>query len=163
MPGCRVMALLRVLLALCFVVVVLPAGAQPFQDLGWSRVANRRGAAVDFPGGLFTRETAAAPERMAFSTADGDSRFELFSIENVRHETPAEFVRRAANDHEGLDYKRVARNFIAASTIRSGRILYRRCNFVSGMIHCIDLRYPTAQKRAWDKIVTRISLSLRPR
>jgi hypothetical protein len=30
------------------------------------------------------------------------------------------------------------------------------------MIHCIDLRYPVGQKRAWDGVVTRISLSLRP-
>jgi hypothetical protein len=31
------------------------------------------------------------------------------------------------------------------------------------MIHCIDLQYPRREKRAWDAIVTRISLSLRPR
>jgi hypothetical protein len=31
------------------------------------------------------------------------------------------------------------------------------------MIHCVDLRYPRGEKRAWDRIVTRISLSLRPR
>jgi hypothetical protein len=46
---------------------------------------------------------------------------------------------------------------------RNGLILYPRCNFSRNMIHCIDVRYPDEQERAWDGIVTRISLSLRRR
>jgi hypothetical protein len=42
-------------------------------------------------------------------------------------------------------------------------ILYRRCNFAGGAIHCFDVRYPRAEKRAWDGPVTRMSLTLRPR
>jgi hypothetical protein len=44
-------------------------------------------------------------------------------------------------------------------------ILYSRCNFsggARGVIHCFDLKYPQEEKRAWDAVVTRISLSLRP-
>ena len=100
---------------------------------------------------------------IAFTTGNGDSRFELFSLPNTRRESPAQFARRADSRRERLDYKRITGNFIAASTIRSGRVLYRRCNFSQGMIHCIDLRYPAAQERAWDRTVTRISLSLKPR
>ena len=101
---------------------------------------------------------------IAFTTADGRSRFELFSIPNNRGESPAQFARRADSRREKLDYKRVTRNFIAASTIRNGRVLYRRCNFARDrMIHCVDLRYPRADKRAFDGIVTRMSLALRPR
>ena len=99
---------------------------------------------------------------IAFTTRDGHSRFELFSLPNTRGESPAQFARRADNKRDKLDYKRVTRNFIAASTIQNGRVLYRRCNFSRGMIHCIDLRYPAAEERAWDNTVTRISLSLRP-
>jgi hypothetical protein len=142
---------------------VLPADAQPSGNLGWSELANRRGATVDFPGGLFTREVTAEPGRLAFSTVDGASRFELFSIENTRRETPSQFARRADNGRERLAYKRITGKFIAASKIRNGRTLYRRCNFSGGMIHCVDLRYSAAEERAWDGIVTRISLSLRPR
>ena len=45
-----------------------------------------------------------------------------------------------------------------------GVILYSRCNFSQGRraIHCFDLLYPQEEKRSWDAIVTRISLSLRP-
>ena len=132
--------------------------------LGLVYSKNRHGASVDFPGGLFTTKVSADAGRMlAFTTADGHSRFELFSIPNTRHESPAQFARRADNRRDKLDYKRITRNFIAASTIQNGRVLYRRCNFSRGMIHCIDLRYPAVEERAWDNTVTRISLSLRPR
>jgi hypothetical protein len=42
---------------------------------------------------------------------------------------------------------------------------YSRCNFsrsARGAIHCFDLVYPQDEKREWDPVVTRISLSLRP-
>lgn len=113
---------------------------------------------------FFAKEVSAESDQiMAFSTADGRSRFEFFSIPNTRRESPAQFAKRADNRRDKLDYKRITGNFIAASMIRNGRTLYRRCNFSRGMIHCIDLRYPAAEERAWDKTVTRISLSLRPR
>jgi hypothetical protein len=155
---------LPLLSALVLSALALPARAEPDRSLGWVQVGNESGATVDFPGGIFTKELASETRgKLAFSTADGASRFELFSIENRRRETPLQFAKRADNGRERLDYKRITGNFIAASIIQNGRILYRRCNFRSGMIHCVDVRYPAGEKRAWDAIVTRISLSLRPR
>jgi hypothetical protein len=49
---------------------------------------------------------------------------------------------------------------------RDGLIYYSRCNFSGSStdtIHCFDLVYPQEEKTAWDPVVTRISLSLRPR
>ena len=124
---------MRFLLAVCFTTVAWPVGAQPTGDLGWSTLVNRRGASVDFPGALFTKEVEADPDKlMAFSTVVGRSRFELFSIPNTRSESPAQFARRADSGRDSLHYKRIAGNFIAASMIRSGRTLYRRCNLVGG-------------------------------
>jgi hypothetical protein len=155
---------LRLLLALLFSASVLPARAAPDGNLGWSELGNRSGATVDFPGRVFSRDVGGdSPRKLAFSTADGASRFELFSIENSRRETPPQFASRPDNGRDRLDYKRITGNFIAASTVQRDRILYRRCNFNRGMIHCVDVRYPAAEKRARDAIVTRISLSLRPR
>jgi len=154
---------MRIFLAVCLTAIAFPASAQLTRDLGWSSLENRYGASVDFPGGLFTKEVSDVGPMKAFTTADGRSRFELFSIPNSRHESPAQFARRADNRREKLDYKRITRSFIAASTIQNGRVLYRRCNFSRGMIHCIDVRYPAVEERAWDQTVTRISLSLRPR
>jgi len=152
------------LVALCLTAIGWAATAQPVDNLGWSNLKNHHGASVDFPGGLFTKRASAdAGKMIAFTTEDGLSRFELFSLPNTRRESPAQFARRADSGRERLDYKRITGNFIAASTIKSKRVLYRRCNFSGGMIHCIDLRYPAAQERTWDTTVTRISLSLRPR
>ena len=61
-----------------------------------------------------------------------------------------------------LAYDRVARGFFAVSARRNGRIPYTRCNFAE-RIHCIELAYPQSEKRAFDPVTTRISLSLRPR
>jgi hypothetical protein len=64
-----------------------------------------------------------------------------------------------------IQYRRVTPSFFAISAEREGTIYYSRCNF-SGLrgqtIHCFDLVYPQPEKQAWDAIVTRISLSLRP-
>jgi hypothetical protein len=68
-------------------------------------------------------------------------------------------------NRSALDYTRSARSFFAISSERDGVILYSRCNFSTrgrGAIHCFDLVYPQAEKRFWDAVVTRISLSLRP-
>jgi hypothetical protein len=109
----RSMPLLRLFLAL-LLSGVLPVRAQPSGNLGWSELGNRRGATVDFPGGLFRRADADNEGgKLSFLTEDGASRFELFSIENKRRETPAEFARRAENGRERLDYKRITGNFLS--------------------------------------------------
>ena len=81
-------------------------------------------------------------------------------------ESPATYLRHNLRvDRSALDYERIARSFFAISLERDGVILYSRCNFSSrarAAIHCFDLTYPQEEKRSWDAVVTRISLSLRP-
>jgi hypothetical protein len=159
--GLRIMRLRRSAFILCFCLFALPAAAQPF-DPGWTVLTNRQGARVNFPRAVFSNEREASVSNRTFSTSDERALFTLFSVPNTRRESPSQFARRQRAD-DRLTYRRVSHNFIAASTRRDGKILYRRCNFSGGNIHCIDVRYPIAEKRAWDDIVTRISLSLRPR
>jgi len=84
----------------------------------------------------------------------------------IRQRNPASYLRHNLRmDRAALDYVRIARSFFAISSERDGIILYSRCNFSSRAIraiHCFDLTYPQEEKRAWDAVVTRISLSLRP-
>jgi hypothetical protein len=142
--------------------VALAANAQP--DLTWTTERNEQGATVDYPRTLLpVSGQPANSDGLLFATTDGRGRLEIFTVPNRQGESPAAFTHRIAQKGEQLTYNRVARNFFAASTVRDGRILYRRCNFSADKIHCIDLRYPADQKRAWDRIVTRVSLSLRPR
>jgi hypothetical protein len=131
----------------------------------WSTFA-ANGMTVQYPPGVFSIQAGASEHQgMLFFTPDKRARLEIFTLANQRGETPAQFLGRIfPDDRRQLHYDRVARNFFAVSQERNGRVLYRRCNFVdSGVIHCIDLQYPLSEKRAWDDIVTRVSLSLRPR
>ena len=53
--------------------------------------------------------------------------------------------------------------FFAVSSYKGDKVWYDRCNFSSGLIHCVLINYPANEERDWDDIVTRISLSLRGR
>ena len=87
-------------------------------------------------------------------------------VPNKAGDTPRTYLRKHLRvERSQLDYVRIARSFFAVSSERDGVILYSRCNFsggASGVIHCFDLKYPREEKRSWDAVVTRISLSLRP-
>jgi hypothetical protein len=109
---------------------------------------------------------AGKPERgsgQRFERADGRAALSIYSRPNDTGENPATYLRHnLRTDRSELDYSRVARSFFAISSEREGVILYSRCNFARRAIHCFDLTYPQEEKRAWDAVVTRISLSLRP-
>ena len=123
------------------------------------------GSLVQVPRDVFAADAGAGtpPGRM-FRTPDGRAHLHVFTVHNERGESPAQFLARVfPRERTRLSYDRVARNFFAVSQPSAALILYRRCNFVRGDIHCVDLQYPRADKRAFDGIVTRISLSLRPR
>jgi hypothetical protein len=139
-----------------------PSAAAP-SNLGWTTFHNEHGASVEYPRALLPVEGEPVSSKgVLFATPDGRGRLEIFSIPNRRSESPAAFTSRIAPGGEQLSYRRVSRRFFAASTMQNGRILYRRCNFSGVNIHCIDIRYPAEEKGSWDRIVTRISLSLRP-
>ena len=121
---------------------------------------------MPFPADLFTvRAGEGTPRGEVFTSADGRARLHIFAFANERSETPAQFIRRViVDDRRKLTYQRVARDFFVFSAPEGDRVLYRRCNFSRDrMIHCVDLRYPRAEKRAFDPITTRMSLGLRPR
>ena len=145
--------------------VVLVAGptVAHSDELRWSVYSNTLGARVDYPRSLLpVTAKGPTPGGTLFLSADGRAQLEIFSLRNRSGESPKRLIDRVRQQHEHLTYQRVSHNFFAGSTIRRTRILYRRCNFVDAMIHCIDMRYPLNEKNAWDRIVTRVSLSLRP-
>ncbi len=56
---------------------------------------------------------------------------------------------------ERFHYVRTTSRFYATSGVRDGMIIYRRCNFSSEAdrrVGCVQLEYPQAEKRAWDKV-----------
>lgn len=139
------------------------AFAQPAR---WTTYRSDSGTTVPFPANLFTvRAGEGTPRGEVFTSSDGRARLHIFTIANERSESPAQFIRRViVDDRRKLTYERVTRDFFVFSAPEDDHILYRRCNFARDrMIHCVDLRYPRGEKRAFDGIVTRMSLSLRPR
>ncbi|PDT88476.1 hypothetical protein CO669_20900 [Bradyrhizobium sp. Y36] len=120
------------------------------------------GTSVDIPTSLFT-ETAGKPDGLGqqFRTSDGRADFTVQAVSNSQGLSPAEFLARK-NPPSGIVYKRIARNFFVVSSIRRDKIWYDRCNFSRGYVHCVLINYPAAEKRQWDRVVTRVSHSLSP-
>jgi len=150
-------------LALSLTALALPSAQAAPHD--WATLRHD-GAVVQVPRDVFPVAAGEGdPKGRLLATPEGRARLHVFTVRNERGESPAQFLARVfPRDRGRLTYQRVAGNFFAVSQpTEGGRILYRRCNFVRDVIHCVDLQYPRSEKRAWDGIVTRISLSLRPR
>jgi hypothetical protein len=126
------------------------------------------GTRVEYPTGIFSLPEGKAEKGIGerFTTEDGRAVLSIYSQENDNADTPASYLRRNLRfPRSALEYQRVTASFFAISAVSQGTTYYSRCNFSSGpggAIHCFDIAYPQPEERAWDKIVTRISLSLRP-
>jgi len=161
----------RLLLAIAAFTMAPHAEAQVRERIpepGWTTfVIPEYGTRVDYPAGIFV--PTGEPEKgtgQRFGSADGRAILSVYARDNEAGDTPAGYVSKNLRVERGaLDYQRIAPSFFAISMERDGLIYYSRCNFSRGgvrAIHCFDLIYPQAEKRAWDAVVTRISLSLRP-
>ena len=132
------------------------------RDLDWRVFSDRYGTRVDYPAAIFSETSALAENGLTLARPDGRARLRVFAVSNDRGDTPRSFLRRQFPfDRATLSYDRVTPSFFAVSARRQGQIVYTRCNFAQG-IHCIELAYPISEKRAFDPVTTRISLSLRP-
>jgi hypothetical protein len=157
------------LLAVAVLATATSAQAQIREQApGWATfVIPEYGTRVEYPAGIFV--PTGDPEKgtgRRFDTSDGRARLSVYARDNDAGDTPAAYVGKNLRvQRNALDYQRIAPSFFAISMERDGLIYYSRCNFSRGggrAIHCFDLIYPQAEKRAWDAVVTRISLSLRP-
>lgn len=154
---------LAALSAAAMSVSVAASAQQRRSELGWQAYLDERtGTRVDFPASVFS-VAAGEPERgtgRVFETVDGRAKFSAYSLDNAEGDTPRSYLRKFLKvDPSRIDYRRVTDRFFAVSGIRDGEVYYSRCNF-RGRMHCIYIAYPERELRAWDGIVTRISLSL---
>jgi hypothetical protein len=150
---------------------VPPAAAQErtvgLDDPGWTVFADRAGTRVDYPSNIFTEEAGPAQrgDGVELRSADGRARLMVYVEPNQESFTPDRFVRTNLKvSPRAVDYRRITARFFAVSGVNEDEIFYSRCNFPSGAagpMHCIYVAYPKSEERAWDAIVTRISLSLR--
>jgi hypothetical protein len=150
--------------------MLLVGRAPAAADTGWrSYVEPQLGTRLEFPSSILSRMAGPSPRGIGqtFKSADGRAVLVVYSRRNDGgRDTPASYLRQNFDvPRNAIDYQRITPAFFAISAVHDGEIYYSRCNFsdnAGGAIHCFDLRYPESEKRAWDGIVTRISLSLRP-
>ena len=138
------------------------------KPVGWNGFADERyGTRVQYPNRFSIREgrPVLGPGKRLV-TPDRRAEIEIYSLPNGIHHTPQSYLAaKMSIDPKTLHYKRVTSRFFVLSAARRGKIYYTRCNFSrssGGPVHCVYLGYPQSEKRAWDNIVTRVSLSLRP-
>lgn len=147
---------------LCILVSASSGASAQYQ---WTAFSDARGTRIEYPADVFSvRERAEIGQ--AFTTSDGRARIHMYSMPNPKALAPGEYMQANFPARRSvLTYDHVARNFFAISTRQGGIIVYVRCNFSpvrGGALHCVDMRYPENEKRAWDAVVTRISRSVRP-
>lgn len=120
---------------------------------------------MDFPRAVFSRPDGYSRQGMGrrYSTLDGRTTVAIWRQRNSRQDTPVHFLNRIF-DVPGatVDYERSTPDFAVVSGVYGSRIYYIRCNLsrLEGSFHCFDMAYPAGEKKAWDGIVTRMSLSL---
>jgi hypothetical protein len=146
-----------------------PASAQQLAAMDWQIfVEPQFGTQIDYPAGIFSQSGGQSERGVGerFRSPDGQAILEVYSYPNAPGFTPASFLRANLQmPRSELGYERVTGSFFAISSVRDGTVYYSRCNFSRSprpLISCFDLTYPEAQARAWDAVVTRMSLSLRP-
>lgn len=145
-------------LALALVASTATVSAQPVK---WTRYTiPQTGTTVDFPASIFTEE-AGRPDGYGqrYRTADGRADLTIQAAPNVANYSPAAFLAKKGPPPR-VQYKRVTPRFFAVSSYKGDKVWYDRCNFSGGVVHCVLINYPVAEERAWDDVVTRISLSL---
>jgi hypothetical protein len=162
----RLMSRLLVSVALLGIAMfTVEATTRDRAGLGWQTFqVPEYGTHVKYPARLFAPVGEAEKGvGQRFESEDGRAVLSIYARENQDDDTPAGYLRKNLRQPM-LDYERVTRSFFAISMEREGTIYYSRCNFSArhSTIHCFDLVYPQSDKKAWDPVVTRISLSLRP-
>jgi hypothetical protein len=140
-----------------------PSGVAVAQER-WDTYANPRfGATAEYPADLFSTQEP-PPENgdgQTFHTADGRAELTIYGANNIDSDKPKTYVEKNVS-LDGVTFKKSTSKFYAVSGKRGGAIFYERCDFPDrDVLNCVYISYPAAEKAAWDKIVARISTSLR--
>jgi hypothetical protein len=118
------------------------------------------GTTVDIPSSIFTQKADHGYGQRRFKTSDGRADFTVQAAPNTHNASPASYL---AKKHPPryIQYKRVTPRFFAVSSYKGDKVWYDRCNFSEHFVNCLMINYPASEEHKWDRVVTRISLSLR--
>lgn len=147
--------------------VLACSAAAEAETVRWAVATNGRfGSTVEYPSSVFTQrlETSINGATDAWSTSDGKATFSIGGTWRSNLGTPQEQARVVAGqDGQEIDYVQATPRFYVVSGTQRGVVFYRRCNYpksADGIVDCLTIRYPAAETKWWDPIVTRMSRSL---
>jgi hypothetical protein len=120
---------------------------------------------LDYPAGLFSPQAVPPGKPRLFSGPDGDVYFRIQGMENADGWTPQTIRDKyvSANIPGDLTYDRTRSDFVVLSGHRGANIFYTKVAVSSDRRSAcvLEITYPRVQKEAFDRIVTRMSHSLR--
>jgi hypothetical protein len=153
---------MRIVLPALIVVLIGSTQSASAEPVRWSTFTiPETGTSVEVPSSIFSEHAGQPPEGYGqrFQTADHRANLTIQAAPNRSNDSPASFL---AGKHppQRLQYKRVTPDFFVVSSYKGDTVFYDRCNFTGGIIHCVLINYPAREERAWDDVVTHISLSL---
>jgi hypothetical protein len=131
----------------------------------WATYANPRfGTTVDYPADIFPQRDP-PPENgdgQAFRSRDGHARLLVWGSFNAREDTPEA----TCSSSSSRAASPIGRSRGATSRCQgcNGDIFYQRCNFPAkrdGVVDCFETTYPATDKATMDRVVTRLSRSVR--
>lgn len=146
---------------------------QPSADAAaWKRFTNERtGASVEYPSDLVaggpivdmtdgsTGSATLRPTGVRMSSEEGVE-IAVYGLESTQARDPYRYL--CDTGCEGATYTLSRPTLGVVSGRRADQVFYRRCiRPEAGGLHCFDLEYPVERSRAFDRVVERMSRSLR--
>jgi len=121
---------------------------------------------LDYPAGLFRPQAVPPGKPILFTSRDGEAYFRIQGVENADRWSPQTIREKylSANIPGDVTYDRARSDFIVLSGHRGANIFYTKVAVSADRLSaCIlEITYPRGQKEALDRIVTRMSRTLRP-
>jgi hypothetical protein len=156
---------MRLVLAAVIVAMFL-GGRSLAADVRWQSYEDARfGCRLEYPSGLFSPQAVPPGKPRLFSGDGGKVFFRIQGVENADRWTPQTIREKyvSANIPGDLTYDRTRSDFVVLSGHRGTNIFYTKVAVSPDRLSaCIlEITYPKARKAAFDRIVTRMSRSLR--
>jgi hypothetical protein len=135
------------------------------QPTAWrDYVVPESGAVAQVPTTIFSQDGGESEQGYGrrFFSSDGRAKLTVQSVPNTAGDSPAVFLAKKSPP-SNIVYRKVTSQFFVVSSFRGDKIWYNRCNFAGRFVNCVLIDYPSAEKRQWDRVVTRISNTLASR
>lgn len=151
---------------LCLLLITLSWNANA-QSETWTTYRNTRfGTTIEYPSRFRPGRPPENNDGLSFVAADGATLSVWGSLNAMDHDLAGleSFLRENTGADERITYRAAGADWLVLSGTRGDRIFYKRHAFShrNEIINAFEISYPARLAAAYDRIVARISRSLRP-